>query len=76
MPEQLIAVDAQALERVLERLAQIEHILLHSKVTPPSKWITISEYAQKVSKSEATVRRWVRDGKLERHNGLVKNPDS
>ncbi|GAA6196160.1 MULTISPECIES: hypothetical protein [Pseudophaeobacter] len=75
MTQQLIAVDADALARLQDELTEIKKLLLSSKISPPAKWITVAEYAQKAGKSEATVRRWVRDGKLERNKGLVKNLD-
>lgn len=76
MTPQLIAVDAEALARLQDELTEIKKLLLSSKITPPAKWITVAEYAQKAGKSEATIRRWAREGKLERHKGLVKNLDS
>ncbi|MDO6755405.1 DNA-binding protein [Phaeobacter inhibens] len=76
MTQQLIAVDANALASLQDELIEIKRLLLSSKITPPAKWITVAEYAQKVGKSEATVRRWIRDGQLERKQKLVKNPDA
>jgi hypothetical protein len=76
MTQQLIAVDAQALEKVMDRLKHIENLLRSTTITPPAKWITVAEYAKRVGKSEATVRRWNRDGQLERKQRLVRNPDA
>jgi hypothetical protein len=76
MTQQLIAVDAQALEQVMDRLKHIENLLRSTTITPPAKWITVAEYAKRVGKSEATVRRWIRDGQLERKQRLVRNPDA
>ncbi|MFV1442179.1 DNA-binding protein [Phaeobacter sp. JH20_36] len=76
MTQQLIAVDANALASLQDELTEIKRLLLSSKISPPAKWITVAEYAQKVGKSEATVRRWIRDGQLERKQKLVKNPDA
>ncbi|AXT33775.1 DNA-binding protein [Phaeobacter sp. LSS9] len=76
MTQQLIAVDANALASLQDELTEIKRLLLASKINPPAKWITVAEYAQKVGKSEATVRRWIRDGQLERKQKLVKNPDA
>lgn len=76
MAQQLIAVDAEALASLQNELTEIKRLLLSSRITPPPKWISVAEYAQKVGKSEATVRRWIRDGQLERKQKLVKNPDA
>ncbi|TNJ41959.1 hypothetical protein [Phaeobacter sp. B1627] len=72
---QFIAVDAAALESLQAELREIKRILQASHVTPPAKWITVKAYAEKVGRSEATVRRWVRQGQLERNRKLVRNPD-
>ncbi|OIQ32325.1 MAG: hypothetical protein BM562_05505 [Alphaproteobacteria bacterium MedPE-SWcel] len=72
---QFIAVDAAALEAVQTELQEIKRILEASHVTPPAKWITVAAYAAKVDRSEATVRRWIREGQLERNRKLVRNPD-
>jgi len=76
MTQQLIAVDADALTRLQDELTEIKKLLLSSKISPPAKWITVAEYARKAGKSEATVRRWIRDGQLERKQKLVRNPDA
>lgn len=72
---QFIAVDATALEAMQTELQEIKRLLQASQITPPAKWITVSEYAAKVGRSEATVRRWIREGQLERNKKLVRNPD-
>ncbi|WP_299927826.1 hypothetical protein [uncultured Pelagimonas sp.] len=72
---QMIAVDAAALDRLHDKIDRLEQKLDAAHITPPPKWITVAEYAKRVGKTEGTVRRWIREGSLERKDKLVANPD-
>ena len=72
----MIAIDANALSAMQDQLNRLEKKLDSVHLTPPPRWIAITEYAVKVGKSEATVRRWIRQGKVEKNGPLVSNPDA
>jgi hypothetical protein len=62
-------------EAVMKKLDQVERLLTKASITPPPRWITVRDYASRVDRSIATVRRWIRNGQLETNGRLVKNPD-
>ncbi len=72
----LIAVEEDAIKAIRDQLNRLEQRLNTVQITPPPAWITISEYAETVGRSEATVRRWIRQGRVERKGTLVPNPNA
>ena len=76
MTQQLIAVDANALDRLMQEVSELRDEIRQARIAPEPQWITEKECATKVGKSLDTVRRWIREGKLERNPaGLVRNPE-
>lgn len=63
-------------DAVLKKLDQVERLLTQASIKPPPRWITVYEYAGRVDRSVATVRRWIRKGQIETSGKLVKNPDA
>lgn len=74
MTAQLIAIDASALDTLVAEVRQLKEEVQKARIQPEPKWITITQYAKKVSKSESTIQRWARQGKLEKRGNLVPNP--
>ena len=74
MTAQLIAIDATALDTLISEMRELREEVRQARIAPEPRWITLSEYAAKVGKSEATVRRWKNEGRIEMRNGLFLNP--
>ena len=74
MAAQLIAVDASALDALVSEVRELRNEVRQARIQPEPKWITIAECALKSGKSQSTVSRWAREGKLPRKDGLVLNP--
>lgn len=72
----LIAIERGALSDLVAEVQELRREIQRARITPPPRWITVAECAQKHGKSAATIRRWVRQGKIESENGLVPNPDA
>ncbi|MBT3139726.1 helix-turn-helix domain-containing protein [Falsiruegeria litorea] len=64
MSQQLIAVDANALDQVLDRLASLEQKLASVTVTQNSEWLSIPKAAAQLGCSESTIRRKIDSGEL------------
>jgi excisionase family DNA binding protein len=64
MTQQLIAVDAHALDQVLDRLASLEQKIANATVTPNSEWLSIPQAATQLGCSESTIRRKIDTGEF------------
>jgi len=62
---QLIAIDPNAIERVLDRLAELERKLDQFEIKPRPEWISVAEYARLKNVSPRTVKRRIEAGQLE-----------
>ncbi len=81
MPERevvYVAIDKariEKLERQLNRMEAALNVLLKPK---RQDWITVQECSKLVGRSESTVSRWVREGRIEAKSvggqRLVRNP--
>lgn len=62
-----MTIEAILREAVAAELAPLRAELraLRDKIEPPKEWITIQEAAEQYGKSPATIRRWIKEGKLE-----------
>ena len=76
MAAQLIAIDADALGQVLQRLDSLERKLDRVSIKPPPRWISVQEYAGQVGKTVQTVRKWAKQGRVETHKGMYRNPEA
>lgn len=65
MTQQLAIIDIAALGRLEAEVAEIKALLKKSTVTQVPEWLTISEAARIERVSDETIRRWVREGKIE-----------
>lgn len=65
MTAQLAIVDLAALNRMEARLERLEALLSRATVTPAPEWVSICEAARIQKVSDETIRRWVREGKIE-----------
>lgn len=63
--QHLIAVDADALERLHDRLDSLERMLSTSTVTPQPEWMSVSAAANHLECSESTIRRKIALGEFE-----------
>lgn len=76
MTQQLIAVDANALDQLISRVESLEKKLDAVRFAKEPRWISVAAAAEKYGKSHATIRRWKAEGRIECNNGLVLNPDA
>ena len=58
-------VESDTLVEIRAELAALHKRLDSVDMVPKSQWLSIVDYASKVGKSTATVRRWIRAGMLE-----------
>lgn len=65
MTAQLAIVDLTALADLRAEVAEIRALLSRATVTPAPEWVSISEAARIAKVSDETIRRWVREGKIE-----------
>lgn len=65
MTQQLIAIDAGALENLISEVRSLRDEVRAAKFQPDPKWLTVKEYANHVGKSESTVNRWIAQGEVE-----------
>lgn len=65
MTPQLIAIDANALDRLESRLANLERMLMGATITPAPQWVSITDAADRMKVSTDTIRRWVASGRME-----------
>ncbi|MFY0661362.1 MAG: helix-turn-helix domain-containing protein [Shimia sp.] len=63
--QQLIAVDADALERLHDRLDSLERMLSTSTVSPQPEWLSVTAAANHLECSESTIRRKIALGEFE-----------
>lgn len=71
-PRMLIAVDLGELQQLRQDVLTLSRLIESVKLTPISRWQSVSDYALHVGRSEKTIRNWVRDGKLSsRREGTV-----
>jgi len=73
MTQQLIAIDADALDALLGEVRAIRERLDAVEMQPRPEWLTVAEYADHVGKSKDTVTRWIRSGRVaSKHEGNVR----
>jgi len=65
MTTQLAIVDLAALDRMEARLERLEAMLSRVTVAPAPEWVSICEAARIERVSDETIRRWIREGKIE-----------
>jgi excisionase family DNA binding protein len=65
MTQQLAIIDLAALERLEKRLDTVLRLLEGVKATPRPEWVTVNEAARALKVSPDTIRRQIRDGKME-----------
>lgn len=63
--QQLIAVDADALKELLDRVARVENLLSGSQVSRREDWISIPDAARVLKCDPSTIRRKINSGELQ-----------
>lgn len=73
-----VAIDGARIEKLERQLNRIEAALKLLLKPKRQDWITVQECAKLVSRTEATVSRWVREGRIQSKfvggRRLVRNP--
>jgi hypothetical protein len=73
MMQQLIAVDPEALAKILAKLTDLEEQIRAARIAPEPQWLTVPAYAERIGRSVDTVMRKVRAGEVEtRHEAGVR----
>ncbi|MBO9467036.1 helix-turn-helix domain-containing protein [Tropicibacter sp. R15_0] len=65
MANQLIAVDAGALDALVAEVKALRQEVQAARITPENEWITIPKAAQRLEVSESTIRRRIGSGEIE-----------
>ena len=61
----MIAIDAEALDKVLRKLDKLEALIASARIQPERQWLTVSQYADHIGKTVRTVNRRIEKGLLE-----------
>lgn len=61
----MIAVDPGELETIREALVRLERRLDGATITPRNEWELMSEHASRAGVQTQTVRKWVREGRID-----------
>ena len=62
---QLALIDISALNDLRADLAEVKRLLARSSVQPLPEWVTIPQAAHIKNCSDETIRRWIREGRIE-----------
>ena len=65
MTPQFIAIDPDRLAAVEAKLDLLLARTERATITPAPRWVTVAEYADIRDCSDATVRRWIKNGVVE-----------
>lgn len=61
----LIAIDPAKIDALIEAVARLEKRLDGATVKPRDEWESISDHAERIGLQAQTVRKWVRQGRID-----------
>lgn len=65
MPQaQLIAIDAQALQTLIEKVSRLETLITEGSFEPRQEWLSIPDAARHLKCDPSTIRRKIASGEL------------
>ncbi|KFI24144.1 MerR family transcriptional regulator [Paenirhodobacter enshiensis] len=64
-PTTLIAIGSNDLSRIEAKIDALFSQMRAVQMTPRPEWVSVQEYAKSVSRSERTVREWIKAGRIE-----------
>ena len=80
MSVEMIIVSSDILDTLIAEVRGLRADVQAVQLQPKPRWITIAEYAAKTGRSESTVQRHIREGKLDVNDTgtarMVPNPDT